>query len=146
MAVEYGLPERLSRRIQVDQHQCWLWQGATVKGGYGNLRFGNRTFLVHRFVFELLVGPVPDGFELHHRCKVRNCCNPAHLEVKTTTEHRHLSRRTHCMRGHELTPENSHYFRNGKRCCRICQRAGARRRTARWRAKQKGKAWQSNLA
>jgi len=30
--------------------------------------------------------------------------------------------KTHCLRGHEYTKENSGYFRNGARYCKECKR------------------------
>lgn len=73
----------------------------------------------HRFAYEERNGPIPDGFHLHHACGERSCVNPDHLELLTASEHtkRHhpvkshrLNRmpRTHCRRGHEMTPENTY--------------------------------------
>ena len=40
----------------------------------------------HRFAYELLVGPIPAGLVLDHLCRVRNCCNPAHLLTGTHSD------------------------------------------------------------
>lgn len=42
----------------------------------------------HRFAYELLVGPVPDGLQLDHLCRNRACCNPEHLEPVEGVENR----------------------------------------------------------
>lgn len=34
-------------------------------------------------VYRSLVGEIPEGYVLDHRCRVRACCNPAHLELVT---------------------------------------------------------------
>jgi hypothetical protein len=42
-----------------------------------------RTSLIgyaHRIAWELEHGPVPEGLTLDHRCRVRHCVNPSHLE------------------------------------------------------------------
>jgi hypothetical protein len=39
--------------------------------------------IAHRLSYEWLVGPVPEGMELDHLCRVRHCVNPSHLEVVT---------------------------------------------------------------
>lgn len=40
------------------------------------------------------------------------------------------ARKTHCKRGHELTPENTRIVGKGRRNCRTCQRAAQARRKA----------------
>jgi hypothetical protein len=46
------------------------------------IRTGNTRVVAyaHRVAWELEHGPVPDGLTLDHRCCVRHCVNPAHLE------------------------------------------------------------------
>ncbi len=117
---------------------CWLWT-STIAGGYGVFRLGSmadgtrRRVPAHRFAYEQLVGPIPEGFDLDHLCRVRNCVNPEHLEPVTRREN--LLRgvgipalnaaKTHCKRGHPLSGENLIWQTNGyygARQCRICIR------------------------
>jgi hypothetical protein len=30
--------------------------------------------------------PIPEGLEVHHKCRVKNCCNPKHLAIVTRRE------------------------------------------------------------
>jgi hypothetical protein len=64
---------------------CWIWQLATNPKGYGRVRVPNedRKMLAHRFYYEKHVGPVPEGLQLDHLCRVRACVNPDHLEPVT---------------------------------------------------------------
>lgn len=65
---------------------CWLWTGSLTYDGYGLFRENNRRTGAHRFAYEYLVGPIPEGLQLDHLCRVRNCVNPEHLEPVTPAE------------------------------------------------------------
>lgn len=70
---------------------CWLWRNHTrfgyaqftIKGEEGKKR---RTVRAHRFVYEKLVGPIPEGLDLDHLCCVKHCVRPSHLEPVTHLE------------------------------------------------------------
>lgn len=109
---------------------CWLWLGAINHDGYGRLRIDGHSWFVHRLAYEILVGPIPKGLELDHKCRVRCCANPGHLEPVTHHENimrgegeaaRH-ARKTHCKHGHRFTPENTYVDPKGYRICRQCRR------------------------
>jgi hypothetical protein len=84
--------ERAIERVMVDDNGCWLWSGAFSGSGYGQIREGSRSDgtrrvrHVHIVMWEHFEGPVPDGLELDHLCRVRECCNPGHLELVTHQE------------------------------------------------------------
>lgn len=114
---------------------CWLWTGATVRG-YGKLTRGGRGeghVLAHRLSYELLIGPIPDGLQIDHLCRVRNCVNPDHLEAVTQLENIRRAPQVsgaYCKHGHERTPENTYVRKDrpGYRHCRVCAREAKRRR------------------
>lgn len=127
--------------------ECWLWTGRGDAGGYGRVHYDGRDGYAHRLAYELLVGAIPDGLVIDHLCRVRNCVNPAHLEVVTQRENILRSdgagavnaRKTHCKRGHEFTPENTIRIaqgRNCRTCLRMLQREWARKRRAAIRQSQ----------
>ena len=119
--------ERLWPRVVVTGC-CWYWTGAKIPTGYGSIRHQGKAKMVHRVAYEILVGPIPEGLELDHLCRVRNCVNPDHLDPVThqvnvsrgRTGHSSGPRQTHCKRGHSFTEENT-YMHNGKRHCRACK-------------------------
>jgi Spy/CpxP family protein refolding chaperone len=121
------IPERYRKRISVDSNGCWIWTGAKHRRGYGMVNICRKVMTVHSFLFELLVGPVPDGMQLHHKCEVPQCCNPDHLQIVNALDHRRAHWRTHCLRGHELTADNTILGRNGLRQCRKCRDAANRK-------------------
>ena len=61
---------------------CWLWMATTNPKGYGRFRDG-KAVSAHRWAYEQVAGPIPEGLQLDHLCRVRNCVNPAHLEPVT---------------------------------------------------------------
>lgn len=88
------LPEIDREKIRINPDTgCWEWTAARTKGGYGQLTRGGRNRRAHRHVYETLVGPLDLTQQLDHRCRVRHCVNPGHLEPVTPTEnvHRGLS-------------------------------------------------------
>lgn len=69
---------------------CWIWQGYVGTDGYGEVtkKTGeNRTRIAHRRYYEDHVGEIPAGFKVHHKCRVRCCVNPEHLEAVSPREH-----------------------------------------------------------
>ena len=108
---------------------CWLWTSAINWGGYAKFRIGKRDVYAHRWAYEHIVGPIPEGMDLDHLCRVRRCVRPDHLEPVTHQENvlrgegiaARQAQKTHCPKGHEYTPENTRTYR-GHRYCRTCSR------------------------
>jgi hypothetical protein len=115
---------------------CWLWVGATTGKGYGTFWNEGRMVYAHRFAYESLVGPIPDGLQIDHLCRVKNCVNPEHMEPVTNAENTtrgdlHNRRKTHCRNcGHPLERRKA----QGDRICRPCQEKSNQRYRARKRA------------
>ena len=127
-----ALPERFAARVSVQDDGCWIWTGAKASNGYGSIGYESRTHSTHRLAYTLLVGPVPEGLQLDHLCRVKSCCNPAHLEPVTNAENQARRSWPTCKRGHAYSPENTARNSRGWRYCRECE--NARRRTARSKA------------
>lgn len=65
---------------------CWLWKKAKTEDGYGLVWFQGRVCRAHRHFYEQNIGPIPDGLEIDHLCRNRDCVNPKHLEPVTGKE------------------------------------------------------------
>lgn len=103
---------------------CWLWTAASNGTGQAVFYDGTRVRSGAHFVYEILVGPITDGWQLYRRCGQARCVRPDHLEPMSPGD---LVRavnlaRTHCKYGHELTPENTMVLKSGVRRCRMCDR------------------------
>jgi hypothetical protein len=123
--------------------ECWTWLGKIGKNGYAVFPINRKTHMAHRYAYELLIGPIADGYQVDHvrawGCQSRSCCNPAHLEAVTPRENTMRSGglaatnagKVVCLRGHD----DWRIRRNGTRACRRCDaestaRTRAVRRTA----------------
>ena len=81
------LKERLLEKTAAGPGACVIYTGGlNPRTGYGNIRHGGKSLLAHRVAYELLVGPIPQGLQLDHLCRVRRCINPHHLEPVTARE------------------------------------------------------------
>jgi hypothetical protein len=128
---------------------CWSWTGALDRTGYGRFYNGDTVVAAHRFAYELLVGPIPAGFDADHMCHNtdrscpgghcvhRRCCNPAHVSPCSRADNLARSHsvaaareaywtnqraKTHCPRGHPYDEANTFVNAKGQRSCRECRR------------------------
>lgn len=134
-----SVEKRFWRYVSFDASGCWLWTGYVgVTDGYGKPKIANGLNggiprQAHIVSWEIHRGLVPEGLELDHLCRVRNCVNPNHLEPVTCGENGRRgmgfaaknARKTHCDNGHEFTEENIYRWQ-GRRYCKTCRRERVR--------------------
>lgn len=128
---------RLFSRIDASG-DCWEWTGYRNPDGYGCVDLGphgTRHLLVHRAVWEMLVGPIPSDLVFDHLCRNRGCANPDHGELVTDYENKRRgfssamlrARQTVCSNGgHPLVPrpgKNGEAFRYCPTCNRMASKA-----------------------
>lgn len=136
--------ERFWTKVDVrGPDECWLWIAGKFSVGYGAFVLNGKTRGAHCVAYELLVGPIPEGLQLDHlchnadsscpggkECQHRRCVNPAHLEavprrtniLRGSAPSAANGRKTHCVNGHALTPENVYMRKrqSGGRSCKEC--------------------------
>lgn len=125
----------IAARLVEQENGCRIWTGTCIHGGYGQVRWQNKTVKVHRLLYEHQHGPIPEGMHLHHICRNPPCANTAHLELLTPAEHVNASvnpasinsAKADCKRGHPLAGDNLYINPSGERQCRECGRLRDRR-------------------
>lgn len=65
---------------------CWIWDRAVNNRGYGTISVNGRSVMAHRYYYERVKGPIPEGFVVDHLCSVPLCVNPEHLEPVSQAE------------------------------------------------------------
>lgn len=122
-----------------EQGDCWIWTAPGTCGsgdhlyGYFWVGPGKSDFQVsHRWVYEFLIGEIPEGLVLdHYVCNNTLCNNPYHLEpvpqkvnvLRSSGPAAVNSRREECVNGHPFSGDNLVIDKLGKRRCRECMRA-----------------------
>lgn len=126
---------------------CWPFTGSVGSDGYGRFAYHGKVKHAHRVAMLLLGHDVPAHMDVDHcGCRLRKCCNPAHLRVATKRQNAlenndsplaKNAQATTCKFGHPWTPENIYMAtvknaknRHGKRVgpksfrqCLTCYRA-----------------------
>ena len=90
---------------------CLIWTGVLDGGGYGQLSVNGRKMHAHRYAWQRVNGPIPDGTVTDHTCWNRACCNVEHLRLATRQQNRQNLSGAHSGRKHDL-PRG--VYRNGR--------------------------------
>lgn len=130
---------------------CWEWRGTRNQYGYGLVSegpgMGSDMGTAHRLAFVQAKGLIPVGLTIDHLCRHPWCVRPSHLEAVSFRENvlrgicgaAQNARKTHCKRGHLLSPENCYNLKpmasgTVKRRCRQCSCIARERSRARCKA------------
>lgn len=113
----------------------WLWTGFVMPDGYGRIKINGKNTPAHRVFFAMYKGLICKGLTVDHKCRIRNCVNPAHLRLLTMRENilcgegvaAKNAARTHCIRNHKLAGKNIKRV-GRRRLCLICRRTWDRER------------------
>ncbi len=141
------LLDRLGEKLKAMPNGCWDFQGFRSKG-YGRID----NYRVHRAMWEIVFGPIPDDLCVLHNCDNPSCANPAHLFLGTHVDNmadKVAKGRASRMVGEEhpaarLTWEQVHAIRADNRSCpKIAKDYGVSHNQI-WRIKS-GKSWREPI-
>lgn len=70
-------------------NECWHWKGGHGGSGHGIIQVGGRDGYktnAHRISYVIAYGEIPEGLQINHRCKTKDCVNPKHLYAGTQSD------------------------------------------------------------
>ena len=120
------------RSIPLPMFGCWLWEGCTVKGGYGLAELLGKRMTAHRISYAAFNNGIPDGLDVLHKCDVPSCVNPLHLYDGTDQDNTNdkiergrfnagkHEKKDFCKYGH---PTTEPWQRTKNRSCMVCCKA-----------------------
>lgn len=124
------------------REDCWIWSGSLEASGYGIIGIDGTSTRTHLFSLEMSGRKLLPSRTRDHLCRIRPCCNPAHLEQVTAQANVLRGegvasanvKKEFCPQGHRLEGENLLTEKVGdgreRRRCRTCRNLNAADRYA----------------
>ena len=76
---------RFASAIKLDGEGCWIF-GAGERNDYAYFTFEGVSIAAHRYAYQQVVGVIPDGLLIDHKCRRKACVRPTHLRLATTKQ------------------------------------------------------------
>ena len=130
-----SLLKKIYERIRINENGCHIWTGHLMRNGYGQIRYENKLYLVHR-----LVKFLSEEFDINninililHKngiCKSKACINNEHTyvgdKVDNSNDFYSLGKgnkiKQYCPKGHSYNEDNTGKTNRGGRYCKLCMK------------------------
>jgi hypothetical protein len=81
------MPAKKKLDFKIDANGCFILTSHRLNGdGYGYLYVDGKEQRAHRFIYRECFGEIPKGLVVRHKCDVRACINPEHLEIGSVAD------------------------------------------------------------
>ena len=79
---------RLLINTKIDKDGCWIYKltGGSDRKGYRRIKVDGKFIYAHRLSYAAFCGPIPEGLTVHHKCLIKQCINPEHLEIMSLSD------------------------------------------------------------
>lgn len=78
-----SLYDKIIENSSKQKNDCIIYNGTKNIDGYGQIRYRNKFYRVHRVIFEHHNGSIPKGKIIRHKCDNPPCINIDHLLIGT---------------------------------------------------------------
>lgn len=78
-----------------EEDACDIYVALSNNGkGYGRIQWKGKKWYPHRLMWVLIHGPIPKGYDIHHTCGNKKCCNINHMVLMKHHHHSQLHNKT----------------------------------------------------
>ena len=99
--------ERFRLSYTIDgETECWIWAKYKDRDLYGRFKDNGIVHRAHRYIYQVINGPVGPNMHIHHKCFNTSCVNPSHLEAVSASDNQRENFKNNRCSQQKLSPDN----------------------------------------